>query len=202
MKLETGTFTLTKAELKAVMAFASTDGTREHLNCVLFDGSAGAVIATDGHTLIRCNGMPPCPSEAAYAVPLAGLKQAYALLRKDAHLLEVTSCIASSGRTCVVMRARDGAVCLGSVEVTLDPDVLDFPPYLACIPQPGISGELDNGVAVNADYLTRVALVGKATSSWHSGVKLVGCSGELAPILFRVESRDLKADVVIMPMRM
>jgi hypothetical protein len=45
-------FTISKAELRALVTFSSKDECRAHLNSVFLDGKAGLIAATDGHRLL------------------------------------------------------------------------------------------------------------------------------------------------------
>ncbi len=185
-------FELDKPELRAVMAFASADETREHLNAVHFDAEAGAVVATDGHTMIRCNSM--AKGKGAFTVPLAALQLAAKVMTRKAHVLRVS-------------RFKDDCAAVEVFDTTNErspkrvagwtPGTVDnFPPYDAVV------GGLNHESAackygINPEYLARLALLGKM------GVKsLRPCAtGEHDPVAYRGDGHGTEVLAMIMPMR-
>ena len=183
MRLEANTFTISKAEARALVAFASPDETRQHLNAILFDPSNGAAVATDGHTLVRLKGLG-CAVGPAFLVDRDTLEKASKLAKKDDEIT-VNGAVSVDG---TVMQYADLSECT-------------FPPYEQVIPKLKEDREIAPAVGINTDYLGRLSLVAKACGKVHPRVTCQ-VSGELDPILYTCEGPD-SGDwtVVIMPVR-
>ena len=124
---DTATFTLTKADCRALLAFAAKDATRPHLAVVNFDPAGGFAAATDGHTLVKAQNCGRSDGDA-YSVPRSNFEAAVRLLRKR----DDTLCVSlSSGALSLEARSGDGSL-LGCG--TAVPVSQGFPPVDQVIP--------------------------------------------------------------------
>jgi len=199
MKHENGTFTLTKADCKALLAFASRDTTRVHLCGVHFNPAGGCAYATDGHTLVKAQNCGRTPDLDSFTVPRIPFEQAARLLRRK-HDVLVVSVLGPDHRREIQLNAQ-GDTCGHVTAVPVeDNHRMPFPPVEHCIPGK-VGGELpDSGVGFNAAYLERIHLIQKAAQS--SGVKL-WLSAELEPSMAQAESIEdgTTWTAVVMPLR-
>lgn len=217
---ESGGFALSRAELVALVAFASSDETRAHLNAVCFDVGKGRVVTTDGHRLAQCQATrsPGPQPEVRFLIALADCK---AMIRaaKPKH----TICFDFTASAPTPKGVRTFVVEVRIVDTSVYPDPYDsgfpedlqtrmrprpvnaeFPPTDQVIPrmphkgQPAISY-----YAVNASYLADLAVVVKAgtCNDRCGGIQLFLPDSELDPMLARTKGDDCDWTLVIMPMR-
>lgn len=188
--IEQETFELNKAELKAIMAFASSNA--PHLHAVHFDADKGAIVATDGHTLIRCDCM--ANGEGAFTVPLSTLKLAAKMMTCKNHVLHVA--LYQEDRVSVEVWDLGKAPCKRIAGWT--PHTVDhFPPTWENLCDVLNNEPVACKYGINPEYLARLALVGKM------GVEsLRPCAtGELDPVAYRGDGDGVEVLVIIMPIR-
>lgn len=177
-----GTFELTKAECKALAAFACRDRTRGHICGVHFDPGCASVAATDGHTLVEATAAESHGS-APFTVPLDSFEQAAKLLRGRDPRLGV--------------QLVDGAVVLTDGkggEVRCIPIVATFPAYRTLVPN-GDNSSATPTIGIDMEYYARLALVQKAAGV--KGLKLHLPPNDLNPIKATCEGWV----ALIMPMK-
>lgn len=191
MKHENGTFTLSKDECTALLAYACTDETRTSLHQVHFAPRNGAVYATDGHTLVRAQN---CARHEAddFGVARDNFDYAARMLRRKDHELSVWRL-----RDKVLLEVRCGGVPLGLVEARAPEG--DFPPAEQVIPQ-YTHQQAPAELGIDAVYLARLQLVGKAAGDTRMRIQH---HGPLDPILAVVENvpGGVTWTVVTMPVR-
>ena len=192
---EQQTFELTKPDVIALLAFASTDWTREAISQVYFEPQKGRVTATDGTALAAAQNCGRS-EHPGFGVPRATLEQAKALLRRKAHVLRVS---------------RDGdAVLLVAVDTGTDeqlgqvrtlPTTVHFPPVDQVIPAGGHTNSCGL-IGFDCALLARLSKVQKAADA--DGARFAIPEAELDPL--RVDVDDVKAGTswvcVVMPRRM
>lgn len=172
-------FTLTKAEAKALLAFASTDPARPWLCCVQFEPEHGCAVATDGHTLVRRTTSKRAGD--AFMVSTADLAAAAKACPAKGEI-EVTATALRAGGATVPVRPVDG----------------HFPPYRSVL---AASREEtpSKTIGFDARLLARLALVQDACGR---GQRLrLHLFGELDPQSFDCFSPTANWDGVIMPCR-
>ncbi|MFZ5895541.1 MAG: hypothetical protein ACOY0T_31075 [Myxococcota bacterium] len=191
-------FLLTKVEVEALCAFASTDQRRPDLSQIVFDASAGRIYASDGCTLVRVTvnlskgSSPGAPLR--FGVPRRILKAAARSLRGAQWLLVSVA----DGRAVVAVTdvaSAELVVVKSRLEVAHDSA---FPNYEQAIPvlryeQRGASS------AFNAEFLARLAIVQRA--SGVNGLDFFAPSAPLAGSAFEASGADATWLVVVMPFR-
>lgn len=189
MHIEANTFTISKAEARALVAFCCTDGNRPQINSVLFDPAKGIACATDGHTLVKVEGAQNSESKgASFVVARETLDRASKLAKKDDAI------------------TVNGAVSVGTIVLQYaDRSDLTFPDYEQVIPTVYEEREIAPVFGLNPDYLSRLSLVSKACGPDNAGkTRPIRCqvSGDLDPVLYHCEGPD-SGDwtIVIMPVR-
>lgn len=202
MRAETEGFILTRAELAALAEFACVDKTRTHIHAIEFRSERDSAVAsaTDGHTLAlvrgKLGGVPP----TRLLVPLPAIEQAIKLIKGQAEAIV--------GADAITIHAQGFGFASATPPAVIPYKALDeaFPPYHQVIPAPCS----EDGVAssYNANYLARLAVVGKACSLPRSGhapqVIVSAVRDPLDPVRFDLAAKDYASDwtVVLMPMRM
>lgn len=182
------TWTMTKAELCAVLEFTSHDETRPSLNAVGFSPSTGEISATDGSTALAVlpNGWRP-RDNAPIALPRTALQSiAKASSRSDRISIGVSSNGTASAHW-------------GALTTTISTNKLRFP----AIPQvwPESYKALTRPWATNATLLARLATITKATSaSRFHAIEVYGASDPDSPMLF-VHVADMIWAVLIMQLK-
>ena len=158
-------FTLSKQELRALCEFASPDPTRASMNQIYFEPSKGRIVATDGHCLVMVENASGAKPQPEFVVPLETLESFCKLLRQG----QVLSANGATDKACRDVRlsvfqeqvpasARVQAVLNGS-------DPAEFPPYGHVIPLLDGMEPAAGAMAFNARYLSRLALVQRATGT-------------------------------------
>jgi len=201
---ETKSFVFTKAELKALLAFASEDGTRPHLSSVFFEPEKGSAVTMDGHVLAR--------------VKNSGTFKGRPFLVHRDDLERLAKATAARDTCSVTFEGRHPRVRAGELGVKLTVHPLGredvpgsetmvtpvdaaFPPYEQTIPVYGDRKPVAR-VGLNASYLAQLAPIAKICSDSCGVICELGESA-LDPALFT--ARDAKAGcewtMVIMPMR-
>ena len=162
------TFILSRSELKAIIAHASTDDTRAHLNGVGFDVANGCAVATDGHRLAVLReelcviGAPFEADTKVTIVRLATLERAAKMIPRGGSLrVQVTSPITAT-LTALEKSGAPGAVLNAEMSDSRD----RFPPYVVILPAAVEFGAfpLPTRVGFNANYLADLALVQAAAN--------------------------------------
>ena len=185
---ETG-IVCTVAELRAVLAFASTDSTREHLHALCLERAR--VLASDGHTaclLMPCaqpTNAPDAPERWVVGVPAVKMLVS-----------------GRSAGTEITLTYGDAAIVAESPAGRLDLPRLDvqFPPVMQCVPSHVASDGPCATYGIDARYLARLAIMSKALGGktvWRVRTPDDGS----APIRYDASSPTACATVIIMPAR-
>jgi hypothetical protein len=178
-----GRFTLSPRDVRALMAFASTDETRSNVNAVHFE-ARGFAWATNGHAMVVLGGGEREPVSTHLRVPLDRLKR-----------------IASASKPLVVDVAARSVECDGLV-LTIPEDTS------ARLPMEDVFSKCLEGAGkrtaafvwgMDMLLLDRVALIQKAEQERHRGVyfDVHAPADKLSPLL--VSFKDWR--VIIMPAR-
>lgn len=192
---------LSKAEVRALLAHASTDTTRPHLNAVYFDGRDTVAMATDGHRGLVAKGTGEA-GQWHTLVPYEALKNASA---GKAATLRVT--VTGMAGSIVALDKKGAPIATVAYEWPYRESTYkgvttrehgEFPPLKTVMPRGEKTGSL---TGVNAEYLAGVALVQDAARE-ASDARCVGAivlppSDALGPLKFIVGAWT----VTIMPMR-
>jgi DNA polymerase III sliding clamp (beta) subunit (PCNA family) len=188
MRIEDTSVFLTKLEVRALVAHASDDETRLHINSVCFDLAEGAVVATDGHRLAKLNGGPKQPDKCQQLVPRDVVERAGKSVRKADAEIEFAF-------------VRDGGCNIrvdGSETLARTVDAR-FPPYDQVIPGDAADPSAER-IGFNPPYLADLCLVSKAAGNKPATFR-VFCDGELDPAKATFESVAGRWTVVVMPCR-
>ena len=225
---DANTAIFTRAEAKALAAFASADETRLHLNAVLVDFATGAAVTTDGHRLAKSNsaacfdGAEPCliPLDAWMRAIKACSKKTHGILVQRAGAAVTLTAIDPGHCPLRMFGSEDGPTAealpqwaLGAVQANLR--TVQFPPYEQVIPSADAqNAETWKGygdtagthprtktIGVNARYVGDCALVAIAAGNETGGVELHLPPGPLDPIVGKCEGPEGSWTVVVMPMR-
>lgn len=195
------TWILTKAELTALLTFASKDETRVHLNAVCFAPGMGHAAATDGHRLALAE-CKPVPSDKQSLLSVADLERAKKAVSKRGEVRITPNCTRA---TVAIHEPFSKNVDAVSPVPSSTSDVAlvnaTFPPYAQIItPDPETSA---NHVGVNTRYLADLDAIVQACGDGRNGGRLMIGPGELDPIKFRCEAPALATTwtAMVMPMR-
>lgn len=185
MNYANSTIILSKSELSALLAFASTDATRTHLCGVALDPS-GILFATDGHRLLAWQ----CPELTAHRAVMS---------RED--LAKVVKAAGVKDTIQLALHADHATAWIGSANFRIAFSDLKPPPCREVIPDySGITPSESGLTGLNADYLADLAKVTKAIAGKSGGVRLHHGPDCLSPLLVTFADDDQWL-AVIMPMR-
>ena len=210
MHYANGRFSLTKADLAALLAFASKDATRLSLSSIYFEPAKGRCVATDGHTLVTVDAPGLAENIATAPAPFTlnrdDLEQAKRWLSKRDHVLYV-ACPADDGPAylwAVERTSRDSGYTYRE-HIVSERDCTraagEYPPYEQVIPYRDYVGLSISAIGVSAKYLTRLGLIEKATGACGSVIRMPERS--LDPIVATVSAHDgTEWRAVFMPIRM
>jgi len=222
---------ITKAEIKALLAFASKDSTRPQLSCVYFaeepekgsesiDENIGRIltgsvvaVATDGHTIIAMTsakrasnvasafGHLPPTCDPGFMIPRGDLERVAKMLGAKSNAL-LSFCENAEGRKVVDISANGAEMLIKCVDAK-------YVPYTQVIPAKRAWGHdampeektTDLTVGISAKYLARLELVTAALEAKGEGVTLQIPSTSMSPVRFDAVGHETSAVIVIMPMR-
>lgn len=214
MKHKNGTFTLTKADAKALLSCASADLTRAHTG-VRFDPYIGTVVASDGVTLMTVEHIATGNNNAkGFTVPTVALAKAIKPMRKRDRL---TVTFDDERITLAAERPVKGfankweplALC-DETAIVCEPVNGVYPPWQSVVPARRSSEGTENVVharlnlAFNPEYLLRSKLMlDAAEPRVKAGVRWSIPCGPLDPIRADCECSvtGVKWVLVVMPMR-
>lgn len=202
--------TLSVAELRALMAHASTDETRAHLNGVAIDAARSRCFATDGQRAIVVQGLSDRvgPAVQPLVVPLATLEVARRAVKADGHVTIRRYAVAQSGERALAAGPLHVGVEVHDVHGQLVTSIHvkcpeDAPPPIdAVMPQlSAVEGPRCPVTGMSTAFLAALVTVSKAAGS--KGVEIWPAVGQLDPWAFTAKSADGTAHwtVVVMPMR-
>lgn len=214
---------MSKADLVALLAFASKDETRRHLCGVYFDPSNGRAVATNGHVLAiakNCGTFDAPP----FILGRDALQRA-AKVCGSGMMIEIVAPAGDEPKPAAVVRVTVDR-CAGGpgpVETVACVDAT-FPPVDAVVPSLGQYGAEDARSAgeplpnhttgdeqptarcapvmgFDAEYLALLALPRKAIGGRSMGVALRLPTDALSPAVATCESHETRWTMVVMPMR-
>lgn len=193
---------ITKPELRALVAHSSADTTHPHVNAVFFDAADLRAAATDGHRLAILTGDGD-KGAWTYLLPRDAAETALRAKGAETFILSAVSCdvvaFNKDNRKVGTFEAaqpkrpdttdKAGAVVPGKV--------LDFPPYQQTAFTPADGGNRTRQ-GFDAGYLADVALAATAANSPNLGVVFYPGGSELDPGVFTVGGWV----IYVMPMRL
>lgn len=189
---ENNIWTLSKRELLAILAFASTDENRA-ISCVCFDQETGDVLATDGHMAL-CVGAEWRP---------LGSGSGYSPINRAA-LQAVAKAASTKDRITITIEGGQASITTGPVMTAAEVSEAKFPPVRQVFPTSMQAGGASIQ-AYNASYLARLEKITKATgmTGTHT-VEFYASTEELGPALFihRQVNEERIWSVLLMPIRM
>jgi DNA polymerase-3 subunit beta len=194
------------AMLEGVAITMSKDGTRPHLNGVLFvfEREALTLVSTDGHRLTKV--------QSAYTLDEANPNETKRFLipavRVDLILKAVKGAFKvsdepvsfelSGNRFDLIMLSGDRYTCQDNDDVT-------FPPYDKVIPKERSTDGKEgcNVIGISAKYLGDVGKAGRRLAHVKSGGVRFSVDGDRDPVRIDMTNTDLGTEtvIVIMPMR-
>jgi hypothetical protein len=181
---------LTKAQLRALIAHASRDETRPHVNCILLDPVARCAVATDCHRLAILESIRFDGDGSAALLSVESAELACKAATRKGDTIDLVIATRTGGRA-EIRDANDRE--RATVAVTCFD--AEFPPYRQVIPD--LDGESRGApFGVDARYLADVALV--QTAAERGGVEVYAAGDSMEGILFRAGPWT----VVIMPRRL
>lgn len=201
---EIRSFILSKADVAAIVEFASADKFRSALRCVEFDSAAGSITATDGHTLCTVRTATPPVADAwehgaIACVPADALQIAARSLRKGE-----TLAVHAISADAVRITAGSAVSAVPTLAAT-DPG-RSFPDWRSVLPDRASADARDGArvVGVNPELLARIALIARAIGGAKSrAVALTLPPEPLTPIMAHATDPDTAAEwcALVMPMR-
>lgn len=200
MHHDRGSFSLTKPELNALLAFACDDETRSHLHCLRFEPEQGRVLATDGHSLLCCVAQDSACKKKAFSVPLGVLQDARVLLRRKRQLLRVHLQPRLRLVQLRVFEDESSAEPLGTLPSKLDRAAEKFPPPVQIVLESLPREPVGQSYGIDGRLLGRFALLAKMGCP---GLRYLGTAGdELGPVFYRGRYGATELTVALMPMRL
>ena len=183
MTNENGIFVISKDEARLLAAFASADPTLAALVRVVFRPAEGSATASDGHTIVRCNGAAKT-GHPEFGVPRAAIERAAKAARKGESIVVGPTGVDVAGITIAV--AQD--------------DTLRYVQSIEKVKDSAPGADVAPGVAigVNAKYLARVTLIAAAAESAGGKITIQPITDSWDAI--RVTAGSVSA--LIMPMRL
>lgn len=220
MKHYQGTFTLTKADAKALLSCAGNDATNDVTRGVFFNPSEAVAVSTDGVSMMVCQNISTATSGQCFVVPRFAFEDAVRVSRKADRIK-----VSFDGEWCkvTVLRLMKGfsdkweSVKLPSSTeegslLCAEPEKkgAGFPPWKSVVPaRSETDGSSDVvhkklNIAFNPDLLLRSKLMLDACNpAINRGVRWTIPCGELDPI--RADTENPRSGVVwtliVMPMR-
>lgn len=198
-------YILTKAELVALLGFASKDPTRAHIHALYFQtkpGDRAVAASTDGHRMAVVTGRALNGELLPVLVPRLACEQAAKLAKKG------PAVFSPAGTISVFPDVDAQGLPFGvPIVVPFTPETKDFPPYEQVIPHHDVDAP-GAAVHLNGSYFADVGLIHAAANppraSGVSGVTFYPTIDPLDPVVLRCSSRALESEwtAVIMPMRM
>jgi hypothetical protein len=191
-------FLLSKSDIRALCAFASTDTARAALNHVVFDAYEGRIFASDGHTLLRVTprrtDFLAASAPFRFGVPREALE---ALARTLPKGHELAVCMSAGKIVLATAYEASRDVPIATSDVAYDAG-LGFPYYEQVIPERPYEGS-GSSTAFNCEYLARLSLVQRAAGT--PGVDAFAPEGPLEAARFETSHDGTEWLVVIMPLR-
>ncbi len=163
MIFKNNTVTMTKAEARAMIEFASEDETRPHINSVLFE-DRGVVVATDGHRIV-VHASQEEPQGCNFGEKL--------ISRKD---FENAMSLAKKGLIAIRFSVDD-EIRIDAGGSTFSADAVDaqYPQYRHMLPSVAAEAANEVGkIGVNATYLESMTLIQSAAEISTMQVKVLG----------------------------
>lgn len=198
MQLSETQLIITRDELAAFCAHASTDTTRAHLASVCIDLSRGRVASTDGHRLLLWTDEKR--GEREILLPAYGLRQVLAI--KDQRVPRPLGAKRKGPpdkpSLTFVFGEKETRVNVAGLSVLLPHVTADYPPVESVIPKYKM-GDPCSCVALNPASFADVERIAKVIDARIPSVVVQPGPTVLDPILLRF-SRDPKWLVVLMPM--
>lgn len=173
-------FVLTKADVRALLAFASRDATRPHLCQVHFEPAEGRATATDGHSLVRVANCGRDPRAGGFGVSVGDFRRASKLVTRKHDELRVRH---ESGKVRFTAVRGDDALLASAAARATD---MAFPPLADSLFPPTDGAPAAPVIGVDMALLARVELVQKAAGA--AGVRVRLSDDPLAPI--RLDAGD------------
>ncbi len=172
---------LKKAELAALVAHASTDTTRLHLNSVFFDAPRGAVAATDGHRLVIRHGEKFGPKRFLF-------------------LCDDLKSVLRSMKNKDTARISPKEIKIGKITHSMDPVAAEFPPFETVLA--GYTEKTKGSVVtLNASYLLDVAAHVRAIrSDTHVYPLSISTRAEMDPAELYTKCNGVTWVFTIMPL--
>jgi hypothetical protein len=174
---------LSKQDIQALAAFASTDETRPHLCCIYFEPEDGRAVATDGHTLVIRQDVSREPGAAPFLVRAKDLLAAAKALAKDEGVNVAPGSLTTTG----------AAFPIREIHAT-------FPPYRDVIKRPE-GKKRATSFGIDVFYLSRLEKVAKAAGSRVRGALIEPGETDLDPVHFTITGPESTWSGVIVPRR-
>jgi len=207
---------LSKDEIKLLLAVASTDSTRRHLNALVFQPDKRRVVATDGHRLVMVEAKATPPTEGTPPeAPLEAnaMDTEFMLSRDDAALALKQMSVYKASQA--FFSRNDKTI---EVSVIVATQVYKNwrgeyspPPYEQVVPKYEDERKIAPVVGFNALYLSDIALMGDCMESEKGGkkskyrtnpVKVRFGADERDPVLITGETPTTSLTMVLMPVRL
>lgn len=167
---------ITSRQIRAILPFASQDGTRLHMNGILVsERSSGLLVATDGHTLIEvpvgCLDISGASARSTVTAPVF-LRSAFLKACADAAGARGEVCVDRRGPEDIVAQAFPAKPKKGPAPVlppailasafgdTIDPR--SFPPWEQVVPQVVPHGTKVERFTISPEYFGRLDAVRQA----------------------------------------
>lgn len=205
MKTTETSIILVKAEIKALLAHASTDITRAHLNGVRIQVQDGvlSLVATDGHRLVVARQAAELP-DIGLTVPSTGLKSGLGMLRRKSDTLRIEPLDDGD----VLLEGFDPKEGASLGRIIVKATDLAFPPWQQVVPRHTGEGQDGEGsvtqiVNLRPKYLADLVLIERALKDAGGPAEdmhVLPGFGDLDPTVF-IAGIDTEWTVVIMPRR-
>jgi hypothetical protein len=189
---ETNTWSMSKAELKALLLFACKDTARVNLNVVAFLPLEGGIQATDGHVALAVSSdkwKPLC--EKPVPLPFAALASvATAATVRDT----IEFAFTRGGELGWTVVATWGAM-----RLEINPVAVTHPPLSQV--WPAAIDKTGSRVVLNSTFLARVNAIALAGKSRTNPVQVYPGNTDLDPVLIIHQAEGCIWSAVLMPLR-
>jgi hypothetical protein len=197
MKFTEDALVIDRCELRALLAFASSDDTRPQMESIHIEPDRGRVYATDGHRLLMLESEPG--DGTPYAIPARAMARAMRVFAAAIQVRHGDGAITLDDDPCARMISSGCDL----IVLTMPARAVEPPPIDSVLASVDMTSPPVSSYSLNAKYLSDVRLIGELGSSRSNGISLHAPRGDHGPVLVTATSDDgTEATGLLMPIRM